>query len=152
MKMRNILLIVGLIVCQTTLTMGQAKWIQPPDDTPTGIDIRIDREDGIARVIADDFECVLTGPITGVHFWGSWLKDAKGNIIKIHLSIHDDIPADPADPDSYSKPGDLRWQMDFYPGEFNEIMVIQLPPGESEWWWDAYSAAVAPDPAGDTQI
>ena len=69
------------------------KWVQMPDVTNTGIDIRCDMNDGIPRVLADDFKCIETGPITDVHFWGSWLNDIKGNIEKIHLSLHQDVPA-----------------------------------------------------------
>ena len=61
------------------------KWKQPPDETPAGMDIRIDRDQDIDRVVADDFECTTTGPITDVHFWGSWYRDPelRGYITRI---------------------------------------------------------------------
>ncbi|MBW8042076.1 MAG: hypothetical protein FVQ85_19035 [Planctomycetes bacterium] len=130
------------------------KWKQPPDETPAGMDIRIDRGNGIDRVVADDFKCTTTGPITDVHFWGSWYRDPdpRGYIYKIHLSIHKDIPAAPTDPDSYSMPGALLWEMDFGIGEFTETLYAQLPDTEYEWWWDLYDAAMGPDPMGDQKI
>ena len=27
------------------------------------------------KVLADDFPCTMTGPITDIHIWGSWLND-----------------------------------------------------------------------------
>ncbi|MBU0753861.1 MAG: hypothetical protein KJ645_01890 [Planctomycetes bacterium] len=111
------------------------KWLQPPDEDWTGIDIRCDRNDGMPRTLADDFLCDEQGPILDVHFWGSWKWDEKGEIEIIHLSIHDDIPAE-VSPTQYSMPGDLRWEMDFLPGEFNENLYATVLDGE--WWWDPY--------------
>ncbi|MHC4312163.1 MAG: DUF7901 domain-containing protein, partial [Planctomycetota bacterium] len=130
---------------------GDVKWIQPPDKTKEGMDIRVDRSDGIDRTLADDFECTTKGPITDVHFWGSWLRDIKGNMAQIHLSIHKDIPANPADPKSYSMPGTLLWEKDFFVGDFVETMAFDLSP-DYEWWWDVYDAQSFPDPDGDQKI
>ena len=126
------------------------KWSQPPDETPTGMDIRIDRVDGVERTLADDFECITTGPITDVHFWGSWKGDPepRGYIYRIHLSIHKDIPADS---NSYSMPGDLLWERDFDIGEFTETLYADLSP-KYEWWWDPYTSPEWADPNGDQKI
>ncbi len=67
------------------------------------------------KVLADDFECTQTGPITDIHIWGSWLDNIfpwgnatsgttfqdPGNVA-FKLSIHDDIPKDDNNP--YSRP------------------------------------------------
>lgn len=63
------------------------------------------------KVLADDWLCTETGPVGAVHLWGSWRHDDIGKITKIHLSIHDNIPA--AGPDDYSRPGKLLWERDF---------------------------------------
>jgi len=110
------------------------KWEQLPDTNPTGMDIRIDRNDENDRILADDFLCTTTGPITNVRLWGSWFNDTKGNIDTIHLSIHADIPAE----DSlygYSMPGNELWSMDIT--DFDEDLYIGLED-EHEWWWDLY--------------
>jgi len=112
------------------------KWEQLPDDTENGIDIRIDMNDGRMRTVADDFLCVSTEPITDVHFWGSWKGDIKGEIQKIHLSIHEDIPQGPG---GYSMPGALLWEMDFY--NFDESPYADVP---GEWWWDPYTGELIP--------
>ncbi len=132
---------------------ANVKWIQEPDLTPTGIDIRVDRMDGTDRTLADDFLCTTTGLITDVHLWGSWKYDEKGSIAKIHLSIHSDDPCGPggSDPDNtYSKPDTLLWEMDFGPADFVESLFYTLPTGEWEWWWDIENGIVNPN--GDTQV
>jgi hypothetical protein len=128
---------------------GYVKWLQPPDESNLGIDIRCDREDGTDRTLADDFECNTPGPITDVHLWGSWKYDIKGKIEKIHLSIHADIPAWES-PTGYSMPGELLWERDFGPDDFNEILYHDLDP-DWEWWWDPFTS---PDalPQGDQKI
>jgi hypothetical protein len=126
---------------------GYVKWLQPPDESNLGIDIRCDREDGIDRTLADDFECDTPGPITDVHIWGSWKYDIKGKIEKFHLSIHENIPIG-AYP--YSMPGRLLWERDI--NDFNEILHLDLSRVDDwEWWWDPYTS---PDalPQGDQKI
>jgi len=115
------------------------KWMQHPDMEWTGIDIRCDRNDGIPRCIADDFLCDQEGPIYDVHFWGSWLWDEKGHIEMIHLSIHDDVPQGPM---GWSTPGDLLWEMDFFPGQFQETLFAIVP--DYEWFWDPYTGFLTP--------
>ena len=147
------LLVTALLLSFVTGAWAEVKWIQRPDETRNGIDIRIDRHDQIRRVLADDFECTRTGPITDVHFWGSWKGDPvpKGYIYSIHLSIHKDVPADPVNPDSYSHPGELLWERDFTQNEFTETLYKDIAP-DYEWWWDVYDASVGPDPVGDQKI
>lgn len=112
------------------------KWIQRPDETPLGIDIRVDSSDDIQRVLADDFECTSYGYITDVHLWGSWKNDDKGKITNIHLSIHSDDPISDEPGDSFSKPDKLLWEGDFSPDEFREKLYTKVEKGE--FWWDPY--------------
>jgi len=126
------------------------KWVQMPDISPTGIDIRCDRNDGIQRTLADDFECNIPSLLTDVHFWGSWKNDYVGQLSKIHLSIHRDIPVDPCDANSYSMPGDLLWEKDFYPGDFNSVFYAEVPYPDCEVWWDPYTGLY--NPCGDRQV
>lgn len=126
------------------------KWLQAPDLTTTGIDIRVDRTSDNPRFIADDFQCTTTGPITDIHLWGSWLNDVKGNITKIRVSIFEDIP----DPDGsgplFSKPGNKLWSKDFWTGQFTERLYSQLPQGQHEWWWDLMIPNLLTN--GDTKV
>ncbi|MHC4499356.1 MAG: DUF7901 domain-containing protein, partial [Planctomycetota bacterium] len=100
------------------------KWVQYPDLTDTGLDVDA-TWDGMwpAQILADDFNCVVTGPITDIHIWGSWYWDElpyrDANMVDFTLSIHEDIPVDPFDPCSYSMPGDVLWLWTFLPGDFD---------------------------------
>lgn len=82
------------------------------------------------RVLADDWRCSQTGPVTDVHFWGSWLSDEVAEIERIHISIHEDDPSPP-----YSRPGDLLWERDFYPGDWTE----RLDGTGAQGWYDPFN-------------
>ena len=69
------------------------------------------------HVLADDFLCTQTGPITDIHIWGSWLEDEYPDggrgfpdpaNVHFRLSIHSDIPASQS-PTGYSMPGEPLW-------------------------------------------
>jgi C1A family cysteine protease len=125
------------------------KWVQLPDLTPNGIDIKVDDE----RVLADDFECTFPSLLTDVHFWGSWKFDEKGEIENIHLSIHSDDPVGEGgtNPDNqYSMPDELLWKGDFGPDEFEEMLYHTMPDGLYEWWWDPVTEKLIQN--GDTQV
>ena len=47
------------------------KWLQRPDKNPTGMDVKIT----LPKILADDFLCQQTGPITQIRIWTSWLYD-----------------------------------------------------------------------------
>ncbi|MCY2953455.1 MAG: GEVED domain-containing protein [Planctomycetota bacterium] len=127
---------------------SNTKWVQWPDLTQYGIDIKVDQ----GRVLADDFKCIFPSLLTDVHFWGSWLNDNKGQIKRVHLSIHSDDPAglDGTDPaNNYSKPDNLLWQWDFFPGQFTESLYLTEPkPGE--YWWDPVEKQLIP--GADTKV
>ena len=78
-------------------------------------------------VLADDFKCTETGPITDIHFWGSWKGNVVGHIANAHLSIHADIPAGPT---TFSRPGGLLWYWDVEPS------LIGTEPASSQGWYD----------------
>jgi len=106
-------------------TYGMTKWMQPPDlDYATSIDIDATKEEiWQPQVLADDFECTSTDPITDIHIWGSWYHDMvpmEGpEAVAFTLSIHADLPiGDPCNPYDYSIPGELLWIREFQPYEF----------------------------------
>ena len=109
------------------------KWVQYPDLEPTGMDVNAT----FPYVLADDFLCTQTGPITDIHIWGSWLNDhvpfyEDPTAVFFTLSIHADIPAE-ASPTGYSMPGEVLWIRDFVPGEF---MAEIWQDGILEGWMD----------------
>ena len=112
--------------------------------------------DGLKMLIlADDFECTSTGPITDVHIWGSWRHDIlplrfdptaeaifvpDPSMVSFRLSIHSDIPA-VFDPFTgivveHSRPGELLWDRIFDPGTF---AVRQYASNLQEGWLDPLS-------------
>ncbi|MCK4627872.1 MAG: hypothetical protein KAT56_02650, partial [Sedimentisphaerales bacterium] len=78
------------------------------------------------QVLADDWMCSQTGPVTDVHVWGSWKSDTVGTINNIHVSIHSDDRSGP-----FSKPGDLLWERDFGVLEFTKRIY---GTGDQGWY------------------
>ena len=124
-----IILVSQLLLCGTAV---QADWdVGDPHkmhfpqlpDLQNGMNVLATR----SLTIADDFLCTETGYITDIHIWGSWLGDlfpvdpASGNSgpgeIAFRLAIKKDIPADES-PNDFSIPGELLWQRNILPGEF----------------------------------
>lgn len=122
------------------------KWTQEPDLDPTGIDVCAT----YPYILADDFLCTVTGPITDIHVWGSWLGDilpggggsvGDPNNVTFTLSIHEDVPAGPNNP---SHPGKVLWWRTFRPGQFT---VHQHAANLREGWMYPPSDY---DPLGDS--
>lgn len=81
-------------------------------------------------VLADDWMCSETGPVTDIHFWGSWLNGLEGVITSFTLSIHADIPADPPQI-PYSKPGATLWET-----TITNFAALPIDPPFLEGWYD----------------
>ncbi len=80
-------------------------------------------------VLADDWECTETGPVSDVHIWGSWFDDISFDpITDIHVSIHDNVLPDPLIP--WSRPGNLLWERDFDASQFT---VRDYGMGDQGW-------------------
>ena len=83
-------------------------------------------------VLADDFMCMESGPITDIHIWGSWMWNIEAPIYGFWLSIHDNIPGPP-----YSMPGAELWRT--YISDYD---IVQEPPSLQGWydpyfgWWE----------------
>ena len=136
-EFKKFVFVIVLIVCAMLIAVSYVsaevtKWQQLPDLTSSGVDIRLDDADGVTRYVADDFQCTQSGPITDVHFWGSWKCDLKCPITAILVSFYSDDANQP-----YSKPGQLLWQHRYMTGEFTETLYQDLTP-TYEWWWDPY--------------
>lgn len=109
-------------------------WPQLPDLDYTGMDV----SNSIA--LADDWLCTETGPVTDIHFWGSFAEDdlpaAGVGSLSFYVLICSDIPATPTEP---SMPGTPLWTRNFYPGEYTVLQVADncledwyelIPPGQ----------------------
>lgn len=91
-----------------------------PDETQSGRDVlasyvAVDPQQPIfAKIIADDWRCSETGPVTDIHIWGSWLLDNSDPGAVFYLSIY----TDNRPPGEYSRPGQLLKTYVFQPGEY----------------------------------
>ena len=92
---------------------------QLPD--PQGWDVKAT----YPKVLADDWQCSQTGPVTDIHFWGSWREDRVGEIVAIDLSIHANNLGPPSTP--INPP---LWQRRFFPGQWKERYY-----GEGQQGW-----------------
>ena len=109
--------------------VARAKWIQLPDLNPTGLDV-LDTLQPFGdqpqwKILADDFLCTQSGPITDIHIWGSWLNNvlpstAAGGpdpgALAFKLSFHSDVPVGTNNP--FSHPGEELWSTILQPGQF----------------------------------
>jgi hypothetical protein len=111
----------GHLICETGEEWPDHKMHFPQLPNPNGWDVLAT----YPVVAADDFMCTESGPITGIHLWGSWWMNQIGAISGFHLSIHSNIPGPP-----YSRPGDLLWST-----EVTDFVETPMPP-ESQGWYD----------------
>ena len=108
---------------------------QLPDTTPTGLDVLAGQQTPNAgtafKIVADDFLCTETGPITDIHIWGSWLSDHlpqnNPNDVLFKLSIDANVPAPPTG--GYSQPGATLWSSTFSTGTFTSRVWSTGPEG-----------------------
>ena len=94
-----------------------------------------------ARGLADDWQCSGTGPVEDIHFWVSMKGDLNEpepvpfTIMSLRATIYLDIPADPADPDSYSRPDrdpeKVQWQRTF---QQSQIEVRHWASSPQAWF------------------
>jgi len=116
------------------------KWVQMPD-LEAGMDVLATEP----KILADDFQCTFTGPITDIHIWGSWLNDIVDDTVTFKLSIHSDVPATPT---SHSYPGPELWSGVFQPGQYIPNLW-PTPAGYTERFYDPNQGLVI---GGDTQV
>jgi len=133
--------------CDSDPACQPPKWIQLPDLDVTGIDVYGTQQFDFPVILAEDFLCTTTGPITEVAFWSSWYFDifphGDPQFVGFHLSFHDDIPANES-PTGYSMPGQLLWEWEFPIGAcFIEDIIQPLQEGFM-WPPEQY------EPFGDT--
>jgi hypothetical protein len=107
------------------------KWLQIPEQGHEGVDVN-----NTDHMLADDFQCTASGPITDFHIWGSFLGDnlpeeGPGGLT-FDVSIWSDVPKGVDAP--HSHPGQQLWQMTFTPGQYSAGHILQVIPGE--WWHD----------------
>lgn len=133
--------------------VNPTKYYQPPDLNTPGYNVLAAQPpagagQGLPLILADDFPCRLTGPITDIHIWASWLGDATSvplPAIPITLGIWSDVPAVAGPTGTVpSHPGALLWSQTFVqggalPGQYKAVPAGWAPSP----FWDP-----DPPPAG----
>ena len=105
MKAARTMAVIGAVLMLGTAAQadwdvgGGHKMHYPQLPDPNGYDVRLSYFDPPAggtgeygRILADDWKCSGTGPLTDVHFWGSWKGDLVGTITQIDLMVFRDDP------------------------------------------------------------
>lgn len=115
----------------SSYTNTAQKWFQPPDTYSTGWDVN-DTSYGVpalARLLADDFPCTVTGPLTDISIWGSWRTNAvpPPGVVSFTLSIHKDVT------NVFSMPGPVLWTNTFGPDQYQ---VTPWPVQDQEGFFD----------------
>jgi hypothetical protein len=82
-----------------------SKMHYPQLPNPNGWDVKLEKYD---KILADDFRCTESGPITGIHFWLSWQGDKFGTINSIDVGIYSNNPSGPS---GWSQPDQMLWTM-----------------------------------------
>jgi hypothetical protein len=120
------------------------QWSQPPDSSTNGLDVRATTP----KILADDFFCLQTGPITGITIWGSWLNDAVWPQPCFCLGIWSDVPAVTDTNGTVlapSHPGEQLWTNCLNPGQY----AYSFFTNASEQFFDPNLNAIV---GADTQI
>jgi hypothetical protein len=90
---------------------------QLPNMVPgMGLDVLASQQQGYGaqwKILADDWMCTETGPVTGIHIWGSWFQAPPDPTALFKLSIHSNIAGT-----LYSQPGDELWSAVITPAQY----------------------------------
>jgi len=124
--------VLALGVCVLCATAAWADWDpgqphkmhfpQLPD--PAGWDVNAT----YPKVLADDWRCSQTGPVTDIHLWvSSQGYDGRPNFQQMRLSIHDNDPGPP------SKPRNLLWERIFTIAD-PIVKIRQYGTGPQGWF------------------
>src|SRR5664279_2227194 len=133
------------------------KFLLLPNISGTGPNIGLDIKDSRNNIVlADDFICTNTGPITDIHLWGSWLNDLKGPVTNFVIYIYSDVPVVTNAAGQIitpSHPGSLLWWTNFPLGQYlegkyapaNELFYnptnkTVLGPDTNAWYYCFYPA------------
>ena len=137
-----VLLLAGIPVIADWDPGDEHKMHFPQLPDPNGWDVKFgpftdsSGNEGI-KVLADDWECSQTGPVSDVHFWfsskGDALSPETGRIQNIHLSIWSNDPGVPGE--LPSRPKELLWWGDSENGDFL-ITSIRGPYTGDQGWYD----------------
>ena len=114
------------------------KYRQPVDtyvDPQNPLRPRASAVDATQDIVADDFPCVSTGPITSVHIAAAWSLNGTvepASFNGLWVGFHDDVPAQDPVP---SRPGMELWRH-LVPKQYIQSRFVT---GQIGWWFDRFS-------------
>lgn len=111
----------------------------PQLPNPQGWDVSMTDHGTDQLWLADDWMCTETGPVSNLHLWFSWLDDFPSYITVLRARIYADNPFSPP---NYSRPGELLWEREFLPGEFDIRVYGESPQG---WYDPENNVSIWPD-------
>jgi hypothetical protein len=120
-----------MLVTHAQAAVVGTKWEQVPN--PNGWDVAFTN----VSMLADDWQCWSSGPVSDIHFWYSWKGDNVGTISSISARIYSDVPASGTTP---SHPGDLLWSLPAAP-----FSVKPYGSGKQGWFDPGVPASNRPD-------
>jgi hypothetical protein len=98
---------------------------QLPD--PNGLDVNFESP----LMLADDWLCTETGPVSDIHFWVSHRGGEIPAILGLRVEIFANIPATP---NSFSRPGTSLWSAGG-PLPFDDFKFATAPGGTGNQGW-----------------
>lgn len=109
---------------------------QLPD--PNGLDVNFESP----RMLADDWLCTSTGPVSDIHFWLSHRGDEIPAILGLRVAIFANVPA-PAG--GFSMPGERLWSAGG-PLPFGDDFDFKTAPGGTgdQGWFDPVTGQYIP--------
>jgi hypothetical protein len=106
------------------------KFVQMPDLSTNGMDIFFENN---PTILADDFVCTNTGPISDIHLWISSQQNTPAPSAQFELSIWTDVPAiTNAAGRTPSHPGQRLWSELFTNGQY--VVVMWATNLQEQFW------------------
>jgi hypothetical protein len=112
-------------------------WAQLPDLSSTGVDVSLANTS-----LADDFRCTQSGPITSIHFWGSFVNGVLPEFGPDDVTFTINIYSNDA---STNKPGQLLWSRKV---EALDYDVHQMTMSGPQDWYDPITKLYEDDDHG----
>jgi hypothetical protein len=125
----------GLTFCTWDTDDAHAMhWAQLPDTQATGIDV-----DLAGASLAEDFVAAQNGPVTQIHFWGSFKDDKWPKLgvdsMEFEINIYANRPATSST--SWDTPGELLWTGHVEPFRYD---VGEITSNVDEGWYEPTTA------------
>ena len=133
---------------------GEPKMHYPQLPDPAGWDVAFEEfgEEGFPIVLADDWQCTETGPVTDIHLWFSVKGDSvdpRDAVQRMILLIFNDHPDPDGEGPLYSMPDQTLWGIALSSWEFT---ITPYENDQQQGWYNPFSEVLPEDHTGIWQI